>query len=113
MTWENIDKLNPMVQNQTFKGDTETPFVAVPMQLLAREMVTDFYRYVYGSQGEFAILHDYSVYGDRKYPDDIPALSVYGQKMINDYLALNQLSLEDIIEEDKEKQNARYNYSSL
>ena len=65
-------------------------------QEVARNMLTNQKRYIWGKDGEFAIGIDYDVMNCLPRPDEEhPALNVYGMRMLRDYKVLNNIDIDE------------------
>ena len=104
MKWKNADEFFPLgyatlptgekITNEELKkSDYQT--MIHDARYLARQMVTKEERYFWGDEGEFYIHPLYDVYQETPHIDNVYyPLSVYGQKVINDYVKLNNIQLD-------------------
>ena len=65
----------------------------------ARDMVWKQTMTVYGKDGEYTVLDTYNVNSITPHPVDEPVLNVYGQKMLQDYIVLNDIDTSTLIPE--------------
>lgn len=99
MAWEKANKIFPFgyadlpdgnyIPNNLLK-DSKIKTIYKDVDRFARHMIISTERYVWGDEGEFAIVAPYDVYNCTRHVDfNYLPLSVYGQSMVNSYLAIN------------------------
>ncbi len=119
--WENAEKIFPSGTTPDKQLTIEQlkqinpPYYTFPFETLARNMVISKKKYVWGNQGEFALIEDYNLQNLLPHPEIDSALNVYGQHMIVDYLYLKHLTLDEIKEHivNIGDTDDRFNYTGI
>ena len=105
MRWSNVDEIFPLgyaelpdgrvLSNAELKDSNIATVFQTTFEQTPEGMVTAEKVYFWGDEGEFKVETIYDVYHKVPHPDpECYPLSVYGQLMLNDYLYLNNLTIE-------------------
>lgn len=105
MEWNDIDKIFPngfaiTPENQILKVSdikaNKMPVVSSILPYYARNMIYKIEEWAWGKNGEFGIASQYDITKMQSHVNDTCPLNVYGMTMLNDYITLNDINLDEL-----------------